>query len=153
MKRAVRADDRRNWTVQSRISWTKPGTGEEFEHDMAGGYVSGVAMLGVIVVLTLFVVFWTPAGVVVPAWFVLLLLLLLLLLPVSWATQRPWIITAHTQEPAGTGGERWEAVVRGVGPAREEAFRIVDELQTTGVLEDGNGALRRISSPTHFHDS
>jgi hypothetical protein len=105
------------------------------------------------VVLTLFVVFWTPSGVVVPAWFVLLLLLLLLLLPVSWATQRPWVITAHTQEPPGTGGERWEAVVRGVGPAREEAFRIVDELQTTGVLEDGNGSLSRVASPTHFHDS
>ncbi|HWR47274.1 MAG TPA: DUF983 domain-containing protein, partial [Pseudonocardiaceae bacterium] len=128
MMQMVRAADKRAWTVQGRISWTEPAMAARFEHDMAAGYVSGIAMLGVVVVLTLFVVFWTPAGVVVPAWFALLILLILLLLAVSWAMQRPWIVTAHTAEPIETEGEHWEGIVRGMLPAREETYRVADYL-------------------------
>jgi hypothetical protein len=154
MMRMVRAADRRTWTVQSRISWTKPAMADQFEHDMAAGYVSCIAMLGVVVVLTLFVVFWTPAGVVIPAWFVLLILLVLLMLPVSWALQRPWIITAYTTEPIETEGEHWEGIVRGMIPAREETYRVADDLRTRGIPDDGNGPLSRVTSSTApFRDS
>jgi hypothetical protein len=151
MMRMVRGADKRAWTVQSRISWTRSVMTGQFEHDMAAGYVSGIAMLGVVVVLTLFVVFWTPTGVVVPAWFVLLILLILLLLSVSWAMQRPWIITAHTTEPIDTEGEHWEGVVRGMLPAREETYRVAEHLRRRSIPDDGNGSLARVSAP--FHDS
>ena len=75
----VKGADGRNWTVQSRINWSQPATAEQFEHDMAAGYVSGIAILGFVVALVLFILFWTPAGVVVPSWLVLLFLLMLLL--------------------------------------------------------------------------
>ncbi|MGH3719708.1 MAG: DUF983 domain-containing protein [Pseudonocardiaceae bacterium] len=143
--RMVQGDDGRAWTVQSRISWTKPALADQFEHDMAAGYVSCTVILGVIVLLTLFVVFWTPAAVVIPAWFVLLILLVLLLVPVLWAMQRPWIITAHTAEPIGADGEYWEGIVHGIVSAREEAYRVADDLRTRGVPDNDVGPLSRLS--------
>jgi uncharacterized protein (DUF983 family) len=151
MMRVVRAPDRRTWTVRSRISWTKPPMADQFDHDLAAdpaSYVSGIVMLAIIVAMTLFVVFWTPASVVVPAWFVLLILLILLLLPVSWALQRPWVITAHTKEPIGTEGELWEGIVRGMGPAREETHRVLDDLRRTGIPDNPNGPLSRVATST-----
>jgi hypothetical protein len=154
MMRVVRAADKRAWTVQSRISWTRPAMTAQFEHDMAAGYVSGIAMLGVVVVLTLFVVFWTPASVVVPAWFVLLILLMLLVLSVSWAMQRHWIITADTAEPIETEGEHWEGIVRGILPAREESHRVADCLRRRSIPDDGTGSLTRVQAPSApFRDS
>lgn len=153
MMRVVRAADRRNWTVRSRISWTRPAMADQFEHDMAAGYVSGVAMLGVLVVLILFVVFWTPTDVVIPSWFGLLLLLILLLIPVLWALQRPWIITAHTADPAGSDGEYWEGIVKGMVPAREETVRIAEDLIESGVPNEPSGPLTRSSPPESFRAS
>ena len=154
MRRVVRAaTDGRIWVVRSRISWTRPAMADQFEHDLAAGYVSGVAMLGVLTVLILFVVFWTPTDVVIPAWFVLLLLLILLLLPVLWALQRPWVITAGTPDPPETDGEHWEGIVRGVVPAREEMFRIVDDLEAKGYPNEPHGPLTRIVSPASLRDS
>lgn len=150
MMRVVRAADRRTWTVRSRISWTRPAMADQFEHDMAAGYVSGVAMLGVLVVLILFVVFWTPTDVVIPSWFGLLLLLILLLIPVLWALQRPWIITAHTADPAGSDGEYWEGIVKGMVPAREETVRIADDLIESGVPDEPSGPLTRVAPPESF---
>ncbi|MGH3771808.1 MAG: DUF983 domain-containing protein [Pseudonocardiaceae bacterium] len=137
--------DRRRWMIQSRISWTKPEMADQFEHDMAAGYVSCVAMLGVIVLLTLFVVFWTPPSVARPAWFVLLILLVVLLVPVSWALQRPWIITAHTTEPSEADREYWAGIVHGIIPAREKAHQVAEDLRTRGIPDDGNGPLTRLS--------
>lgn len=143
--RMVRAKDGRSWEVQSRISWTKPEMADQFEHDMAASYVHGASMLGVIVALTLLVVFLTPAGVVVPAWFVLLILLILLLVLVSWAMQRPWIITAHTTEPIEAERERWQGIVHGIIPAREEIRRVADDLRTSNVPDNGTGPLSPIA--------
>ena len=153
MMQVVRTAEGRSWTIHSRISWTKPDMEHQFEHDMAAGYVSCIAMAGVVVVLTLFLVFWTPAGVVIPAWFVLLILLILLLVPVWWALQRPWIITANTAEPIETEGEHWAGTVRGMISAREEARRVADELKNRGTPDDGTGPLCRVASTASFRDS
>jgi hypothetical protein len=144
MRRVVRAQDRRTWVLRSKISWTG-SAGEDFEHDMADRYVHGIAMVGVIVALTLFVVFWTPPDVVIPAWFVLLILLLVLLVPVGWALQRPWVITADTDEPVGSGGEHWMGEVRGAFTARDQIERIAESLRTRGTPDDGVGPLTLVT--------
>lgn len=144
MMRTVQAQDGRSWTVESRISWTKPERAAQFEHDMAAGYASCVAMLGVIGALTLFVLYWTPAGVVIPAWFVLFILLVLLFIPVSWAMQRPWVITAHPTEPMEAQSERWEGVVNGLLPAREEAHRVTDDLRERNTPGNETGPLCKL---------
>jgi hypothetical protein len=144
MERVVRDRKRRTWTVRSRISWTKPQMADQFEHDVAAGYLEGVWMLVIIVLLTLFVVIRTPDEVVRPAWFVLLILLILLLLPFLWALQRPWIITAETLDPIESAGERWEGVVYGILSARDETARIADELEEKGEPDVVNGPLMRV---------
>ncbi|PZS39283.1 MAG: hypothetical protein DLM62_09125 [Pseudonocardiales bacterium] len=146
----MRTADGRTWWVRSSISWTKRAMTDEFEHDMTD-FGHGIIMLVILVALTLFVVFWTPADVVRPAWFVLLVLLLLMVLPVSWALQRPWLIKVHTNGPAG--GEHWEDVVRGMMPAREKVYQIVDDLKRTGGPEDSNGSLTRVIPTPPSRDS
>lgn len=148
MRRKVQAADGRQWTVHSRISWTRPERMAPFEHDMAAGSVHGVAMAGLLIVLTLFVVLWAPPGLVMPPWFMLLILLLLLLLPVGWALQRPWIITAYTDEPMATGREHWEGIVLGIISAREEAYHIAEELKARSRPGDGNRVLSQVTPTT-----
>jgi hypothetical protein len=152
MIRRVRTADGRTWWVRSSISWTRRAMTEQFEHDMTD-FGHGVIMLIMLVALTLFVVFWTPAEVVRPAWFVLLVFLILLMLPVSWAMQRPWLIRVHTNGPVGTDGEHWEEVVRGMIPARETVYQIVDDLRRTGTPDDGNGSLERVEPIPPIRDS
>ncbi len=137
-------NNRRTWTVRSSISWTRPAMADQFETDMAVGYFSGIAMLAIVAALTLFVVFWTPAGLVVPAWFALLILLALLMLPVLWALQRPWVVSAHTEDPPETGGEYWEGVVRGAVSAREATLRAIDDLKTLNAPDNGAGPLTKL---------
>ncbi|MGH3838715.1 MAG: DUF983 domain-containing protein [Pseudonocardiaceae bacterium] len=146
MTRVVRGADGRSWRVQSRINWSQPATAEQFEHDMAAGYVSGIAMLGVVVALTLFVLFWTPAGVVVPSWLVLLFLLMLMLLPMQWAMRRPWTIVAKTlPEPVETAAEHWVGTVHGVVAARQDTRQVVQSLKMRAIPDDGTGPLRQVT--------
>lgn len=151
MIRVVRANDRRTWTVRSSINWTGQALADEFECDVTNNR-HGVGVLLALFALTLVVVFWTPADVVRPAWFVLLFLLFLLMVPVFWALQRPWVITAYTAEPSGTDGEHWEGVVGGMLPARDETHRVIEDLKTKGSPEDGTGALVRVTSTAPFSD-
>lgn len=146
MTRVVQGDDGRRWTVQSRINWSQPAAEEQFEHDMATGYVSGIAILGVIVALVLFVLFWTPAAVFVPSWLVLLFLLLLLLPLLQWALRRPWTIVAKTlSEPVDTAAEHWVGTAPGMVAARQETRLIVQRLKSQRAMpDDGSGLLREV---------
>ncbi|HKR49311.1 MAG TPA: DUF983 domain-containing protein [Pseudonocardiaceae bacterium] len=145
MARIVQGPDDRVWEVHSRINWSQPATEDEFEHDMAAGYVSGIAMLVVIVALILFVVFWTPSGVFVPSWLVLLFLLLLMVLPMQWAMRRPWTIVARTAETVATSGEHWEGTTHGVREARYETRQVVRNLKQRSNPDDGTGLLRQVT--------
>ncbi|MGH3901429.1 MAG: DUF983 domain-containing protein [Pseudonocardiaceae bacterium] len=145
MTRMVQGADGRSWTVQSRINWHQPATAEQFEHDMAAGYVSGIAMLGVVVALVLFVLFWTPSGVIMPSWLVLLFLLVLMLLPMQWAMRRPWTIVAKTPEPIETAGEHWVGTALGVMAARQDTRQVVESLKARAIPDDGTGLLRQVT--------
>jgi hypothetical protein len=144
MTRVVRGRDERIWTVKSSINWSQPATVEEFEHDMAAGYVSGIAMLVVVVALALFVLFWTPAGVVVPSWLVLLFLLLLMVAPMQWMLKRSWTIVAHTPETAETAGEHWVGTAHGMMTARQDTRLVVQSLEMRSIPDDGTGPLQKV---------
>jgi len=145
MTREVLSPDGRSWIVQSTIHWA-PAQEEQFENDMAAGFVSGIAMLGVVIVLILFVVFWTPPGVwsAVPSWLMLLLLLVLMILPIQWAVRRPWTIEARTAEPVDTEGEHWRGVVHGVMTARQDTQRVVQCLKARATPDDGTRMLQQV---------
>lgn len=143
-RKSLRGSDGRDWEVQSRINWSQPATEDQFEHDMAAGYVSGIAILVVIVALVLFVIFWTPAGVFVPSWLVLLFLLLMMVVPMQWAMKRPWTIIARTDEPVATAGEQWIGTTHGVREARYETRQVIRNLRQRSNPDDGTGLLRQV---------
>lgn len=143
-RKSLQGSDGRGWEVHSWINWSQPATEDEFDHDMAAGYVSGIVMLVVIVALVLFVVFWTPSGVFVPSWLVLLFLLLLMVLPMQWAMRRPWTIEARTDDSVATSGERWVGTIHGVREARYETRQVIRNLRQRSNPDDGTGLLRQV---------
>ncbi|MGH3872560.1 MAG: DUF983 domain-containing protein [Pseudonocardiaceae bacterium] len=145
MMRVVRDADGRSWTVHSRINWSAPATEEQFEHDVAAGYVAGIVILVIIVTLVLFVLIWTPAGVAGLSWLALLLLLVLMLLPMQWALRRPWTITAKTPEPVETAGEHWVGTVLGAMAARQDARQVIQSLKRRSSPDNGTGPLRQVT--------
>ena len=146
MTRVVLSPDGRTWTIQSTIHWA-PAQEEQFENDMAAGYVSGIAMLGVLVMLVLFVLFWTPPGVLssVPPWLLWVLLLILMVLPIQWAVRRPWTIEARTAEPIETSGEHWRGMVHGAVAARQDTQRVTQCLKVRATPDDGTGLVRQVT--------
>ncbi|HEY6424744.1 MAG TPA: DUF983 domain-containing protein [Pseudonocardiaceae bacterium] len=144
MLRRVQTGDRQ-WTVTSTINWRQPATQQQFEHDVASGYVPGVVMLVVLVVMGLTVLLWTPPDVIVPSWVLLLFLVVLMMLPLQWAWERPWTVKAETDETAAIGGERWVGTVHGWMAARQEVSRATRYLKSQGVPDQENGRLRMIT--------
>ncbi|WP_035280494.1 hypothetical protein [Actinokineospora spheciospongiae] len=129
MTRQVRDVNGRLWTVHGTLEWRTPATEDDFEHDVAAGYVPGVVMLSVVVLLAVVLVYWTPADVYVPSWLVVLLVLLALFFPVRWAMRRPWTLIAETGDDGdGEPTERWVGKVRGYFAARGEIARIAKSL-------------------------
>lgn len=145
MTKVVLSRDGRSWTVQSTIRWS-PAEEEQFENDMAAGYVSCIAMLGVIIVLVLFVLFWTPPGVIVPSWLVLLLPLMLMMAAIHWALRRPWTIEATTAEPTPNEptGERWKGLTHGAMSARQDTQRVAQCLKARATPDDGTGLVQKV---------
>ncbi|MGQ0839899.1 DUF983 domain-containing protein [Actinokineospora sp.] len=125
MTRQTRDVNGRLWTVHGTLEWRTPATEDDFEHDVAAGYVPGIVMIVLISILAIVLVTWTPIDVVVPIWLVLLLVLLALFFPARWALRRPWTLVAETGDD-GDGGpeERWMGTVRGYFTARSEIAKI-----------------------------
>jgi hypothetical protein len=90
------------------------------------------------------VLFWTPAGVVVPSWWVLSFLLLLMVAPMQWMLKRPWTIVAETPATAEKAGEHWVGTAHGMMTARQDALQVVQSVKERSVPDDGAGPLQKI---------
>jgi hypothetical protein len=145
MNRLVQGDDGRDWEVRADMEWRQPATTDNFDHDVAGSYGPGVAMLVVIVALGLILIVWTPAGVVVPAWVFLALLVVALFFPLRWILRRPWTVVAETEgDLAGDRpSERWVGTVRGMFTVRGEVVKIAKTIQRHS-LPDFEGPLHPV---------
>ncbi|MBM7771088.1 hypothetical protein JOD54_001292 [Actinokineospora baliensis] len=129
MTRQVRDVNGRLWTVHGTLEWRTPATEDDFEHDVAAGYVPGVVMLVLISVLVIALVAWMPTDVVVPGWLMLLIALAILFFPARWAVRRPWTLVAETGDDGeGEPTERWMGTIRGYFSARNEIARIAKEI-------------------------
>ncbi|OLR95578.1 DUF983 domain-containing protein [Actinokineospora bangkokensis] len=145
MTRQVRDVNGRLWTVHGTLTWRTPATEDNFEHDVAAGYIPGVVMLSLILVLAVVLVTWTPDDVVVPAWLLLVLLLVALFFPARWALRRPWTLVAETGDDGdGEPTERWVGTVRGYFNARAEIAKIAKNLSADS-QPSFEGALRPIN--------
>ena len=145
MNRLVQGDDGRDWVVRADMEWRQPVTTDNFDHDVAGSYGPGIAMLVVIVALGLILIVWTPAGVVVPAWVFLALMVVALFFPLRWVLRRPWTVVAETEgDLAGDRpSERWVGTVRGMFTVRGEVVKIAKTIQRHS-LPDFEGPLHPV---------
>jgi hypothetical protein len=118
------------WTLRSQLEWTSPATVDDFEHDVASGYTSGVVMLAMLAVLVVALVLWTPAGVVIPSWLVLAFIVVLAFFPMRWALRRPWRLVANTQgDEDNAGAERWVGTVRGMFTIRTVTSKVARDIE------------------------
>lgn len=144
MTRLVRGSDGRMWTVRAGVEWRNPMTYQEFEHDVSGGQTPGFVVGGLLALLILVFIVWTPAGVVVPSWLLLALAIMLLFFPVRWVLRRPWTVVAETpgdleKHPA----ERWVGSVRGILAVRQEVSDIARSIEVRAA-PDPMGQLQPI---------
>ncbi|WP_156758412.1 DUF983 domain-containing protein [Actinokineospora pegani] len=129
MTRQVRDVNGRLWTVRGTLTWRTPATEDDFEHDVAAGYVPGIMMLGLVALLGVVLITWMPEDVVAAGWVLLLLAVLALFFPARWALRRPWTLIAETGDDGdGEPTERWVGTVRGYFAARGELGRIAKNL-------------------------
>ena len=131
MNRAVRGADERDWVIRAQMEWRRPATVEDFEHDVAGSYGPGIAMIVVTALLAVILVVWTPDQVNIPAWVLLALLLVVLFFPLRWILRRPWTVVAETEGDV-TGdrpSERWVGTIRGMFTVQGEVKKISKTIQ------------------------
>lgn len=130
MTRLVRGADGRMWTLRGKLEWSRPATVDDFEHDVASGYASGIVMLMMLVGLVVALVLWTPADVRVPAWLLLILLVILAFFPFRWAVRRPWRIVANTAgNQEDQVAERWVGTVRGMLNIRTVTAKVARDIE------------------------
>jgi hypothetical protein len=130
MTRLVRGADGRMWTLRGQLEWTHPATVDDFEHDVASGYTSGIVMLVMLIALVVALVLWTPAGVVIPSWLLVVLLIILAFFPFRWAVRRPWRIVANTAgNQEDQAAERWVGTVRGMLNIRTATAKVARDIE------------------------
>lgn len=143
-ERSVTGADGREWNLRSELEWRAPATADDFEHDVAGGYVPAAIMMVMVVLLTGALLLWMPDSVVMPSWIALILALIILFFPTRWVLHRPWKVVAETDgDLKGAPAERWVGTVRGMFEANAEMKRIKRSIEADS-LPDINGALRPV---------
>ncbi|RJQ90640.1 DUF983 domain-containing protein [Amycolatopsis panacis] len=145
MNRLVRGEDGRDWVVRAQMEWRAPATADDFEHDVAGSYGPGIAMIAVTSVLAVSLVAWTPDQVRVPAWVYLAIVLVMLFFPLRWILRRPWTVVAETEGDAAgeRPSERWVGTIRGMFTVSGEVKRISRTIQKHS-LPDFDGPLHPV---------
>jgi hypothetical protein len=144
MTRLVRGADGRMWTVHSRVEWRNPETSDDFEHDVSGGVLPGIMMAGLLAIMVVVLVAWTPDQVVVPGWLIMALIFLFLFFPVRWAIRRPHTLVAESKATADDlPPERWVGQVRGPLAVRQEASRVSRTIEMHS-LPDVDGVLQPV---------
>ncbi|MFF0144557.1 hypothetical protein ATK36_3264 [Amycolatopsis sulphurea] len=145
MNRLVRGEDGRDWVVRAQMEWRAPATADDFEHDVAGSYGPGIAMIAVTSVLAVSLVAWTPDQVRVPAWVYLAIVLVMLFFPLRWILRRPWTVVAETEGDAAgeRPSERWVGTIRGMFTVSGEVKRISKTIQKHS-LPDFDGPLHPV---------
>ncbi len=145
MNRLVRGGDGRDWVVRAQMEWRAPATADDFEHDVAGSYGPGIAMIIVTTLLAVILVVWTPAQVRVPAWVLLALLLVVLFFPLRWILRRPWTVVAETEGDLSGDrpAERWVGTIRGMFRVQGEVKQISKTIQRHS-LPDFDGPLHPV---------
>ncbi|MGI9000581.1 MAG: hypothetical protein ACR2GH_02830 [Pseudonocardia sp.] len=137
--------DGREWSVRRNIEWSRPATGEDFEHDVDGGRGAAVLILSSLFVFWLILIVWTPPQVHIPWLLWVLALLIVLFFPVRWWLGRPWTVVAETAGSYDLPAERWTGLVRGGGKSKEELRIVIRRLRTQGTPGHADSPLQPVN--------
>ncbi len=111
--------DGRTWQVRRNVEWSRPATGDDFEHDVDGGRGAAVLILSALFVFWVILFVWSPSYLHVPIFLWLVVLLVVIFFPIRWWLRRQWTLVAETAgsyEPgpaARRSGPGWSAAEPG----------------------------------------
>ncbi|MGH3436512.1 MAG: DUF983 domain-containing protein [Sciscionella sp.] len=131
MARLIRGPDGREWILHRRLMWRSPATADDFEHDMAGGQRSAIALALLLVVLVVVLVAWTPNAVVLPGWLLLVLVAGVAVFLLRWGFGRPWTLLAETDEDPNDErpAEHWVGTVHGTFRSQQQLSKVAREIE------------------------
>ena len=137
--------DGRTWQVRRNVEWSRPATGDDFEHDVDGGRGAAVLILAALVVFWLILLIWSPAHLLVPALYWWLGVFILIFFPIRWWLRRQWTLVAETDGGYDKPPEKWTGLVRGGTKAKEELRIVVRRLRTQGTPAHADSPLQPVN--------
>jgi hypothetical protein len=135
----------RTWQVQRSVEWSRPATGDDFEHDVDGGRGAAVLVLSALIVFWLILLVWSPNEMHVPTLLWFFFVLIVVFFPIRWWLRRQWTIVAETPGGYDTKAEKWTGLVRGSTKAKEEMRIVVRRLRTQGTPAHADSPLQPIN--------
>jgi hypothetical protein len=136
----------RTWQVRRSIEWSRPATGDDFEHDIDAGQGAAVLILSSLAVFWIILFVWSPPYLHVPALLVWAgVALLAVLFPARWWTRRQWTLVAETPGDYDSPAEKWTGLIRGSTKAREEQRVVVRMLETQGTPAHADSPLQPVN--------
>ena len=139
--------DGRTWQVRRNVEWSRPATGDDFEHDVDGGRGAAVLILSALGVFWVILFVWSPSYLHVPIFLWLVVLLLVIFFPIRWWLRRQWTLVAETAGSYSPDlpAEKWTGLVRGGARAREELKIVVRRLRTQGTPAHADSPLQPVN--------
>ena len=143
--KTVNGVDGRTWLVRRSVEWSRPATGDDFEHDVDGGRAAVVLILSALFVFWVIMIVWSPTYLHVPSWLWLFVLAVAVFFPIRWWLRRPWTLVAETvgSYDPDLPPEKWTGLVRGGAKAKEELRIVVRRLRTQGTPAHAYRRARR----------
>jgi hypothetical protein len=145
--KTVNGVDGRTWLVRRSVEWSRPATGDDFEHDVDGGRAAVVLILSALFVFWVIMIVWSPTYLHVPNWLWLFVLAVAVFFPIRWWLRRPWTLVAETvgSYDPDLPPEKWTGLVRGGAKAKEELRIVVRRLRTQGTPAHADSPLQPVN--------
>jgi hypothetical protein len=137
--------DGRTWLVRRSVEWSRPATGDDFEHDVDGGRAAVVLILSALFVFWVIMIVWSPTYLHVPNWLWLFVLAVAVFFPIRWWLRRPWTLVAETSGGYDLPAEHWSGMVRGRSRAKEETRVLIRNLKTRATPGHADSPLHPVN--------
>jgi hypothetical protein len=139
--------DGRTWQVRRNVEWSRPATGDDFEHDVDGGRGAAVLVLSALFVFWVILFVWSPINLHVPAYLWLFVLLVAVFFPIRWWMRRQWTLVAETvgSYDPDLPAEKWTGLIRGGARAKEELRIVTRRLRTQGTPAHADSPLQPVN--------
>jgi len=143
--RTVVGTDGRTWTIRRDVEVFWPYGLDDFEHDLSPRFGLWASGLMIVAAWAALFYWFTPTGLIQLAVTTTLAVLVPLAYAGRWCAHRPWTLVAETPGTSEHNAERWVALVRGFGRAKEEFELVSRAIRLTGTPEFFSGPFHPVS--------